>query len=463
MRAAPRCGECDTEDATTLCEDCADLYCDACFVEMHRRGNRRTHRFRMIDEDEPEDAMGLPSTPRDHRPGEQQHQNQQHQNQHQHQQQQQQHIHEDHDRHGSRQHLEPAPAVVPDGQTFRPCDRHPTENLDLACEDCAAIVCAHCVLLGPHRGHTYRPAADAAQEVRGKCEVALAEVDRRCKVTIALRTSLEDTRGEVQSTCRRAADALNIALASSTEALNRFQQDIFATYVVGERKRKKKEEKKNRPSSYGLQLPGFPDSPPASYSTPTTLTIKCCPSAVGPTSAHSLDRAASEVIHGCSSRAPGVLGRIEKIERVITLTSELEEDASHLEHRYARANFSMLSDIFCVFLFFFSIKTCTHITMHAGPCCSAPDGRRAFSLIFLQQRTPSMPSIPGPTKSMWRGCGGHGEKKKEKKKKTITIITKKTNHINPRPSFVPKSPQRVIADRHRRGAGPCARGGAGAV
>ena len=45
-----RCFECHTADATTICEDCSDLFCHRCFHKIHRRGRMARHVQLWIDE-----------------------------------------------------------------------------------------------------------------------------------------------------------------------------------------------------------------------------------------------------------------------------------------------------------------------------------------------------------------------------------------------------------------------------
>eukprot|EP00397_Hematodinium_sp_SG-2012_P034165 GEMP01036602.1.p1 GENE.GEMP01036602.1~~GEMP01036602.1.p1 ORF type:complete len:389 (+),score=66.51 GEMP01036602.1:80-1246(+) len=45
------CSECEAEQATRLCEDCCDLFCIECYLELHRKGKRRIHTPLTIDED----------------------------------------------------------------------------------------------------------------------------------------------------------------------------------------------------------------------------------------------------------------------------------------------------------------------------------------------------------------------------------------------------------------------------
>jgi len=46
-----KCYECEKDKATRLCEDCCDLFCIECFLELHRRGKRRVHMPLILDED----------------------------------------------------------------------------------------------------------------------------------------------------------------------------------------------------------------------------------------------------------------------------------------------------------------------------------------------------------------------------------------------------------------------------
>lgn len=43
------CLECEHYNASVLCEDCVDLFCTECFINLHRRGKRRQHVHLTID------------------------------------------------------------------------------------------------------------------------------------------------------------------------------------------------------------------------------------------------------------------------------------------------------------------------------------------------------------------------------------------------------------------------------
>lgn len=45
------CSECEKDKATRLCEECGDLFCIECFLELHRRGKRRVHMPLILDDD----------------------------------------------------------------------------------------------------------------------------------------------------------------------------------------------------------------------------------------------------------------------------------------------------------------------------------------------------------------------------------------------------------------------------
>lgn len=45
------CSECEKAKATRLCEECGDLFCIECFLELHRRGKRRIHMPLILDDD----------------------------------------------------------------------------------------------------------------------------------------------------------------------------------------------------------------------------------------------------------------------------------------------------------------------------------------------------------------------------------------------------------------------------
>lgn len=49
--AGLKCSECDTEQATIMCEECCDLFCTECFLELHRKGKRRVHTQLILDND----------------------------------------------------------------------------------------------------------------------------------------------------------------------------------------------------------------------------------------------------------------------------------------------------------------------------------------------------------------------------------------------------------------------------
>ena len=127
------------------------------------------------------------------------------------------------------------------------CPLHADDRLELVCTSCGdrPVVCAHCLLVGAHKGHAFHPIEEEwRKEARPRLEARSASAQPWMDSLLAaaaemeaLKGRLAETKERVQSDLReRVKDSMD-ALVVGAEALERDlgeETDRFAAVTLGE-------------------------------------------------------------------------------------------------------------------------------------------------------------------------------------------------------------------------------------
>lgn len=106
------------------------------------------------------------------------------------------------------------------------CREHPTEFLDFHCEDCHAVVCGRCLLLGVHRGHNCCPLEAWYHEVTTALQAEADSIAIERKMIAAHVSQLQPLLPAIEAACESVDEQLKLEMDGLRGTLVQKEQEF---------------------------------------------------------------------------------------------------------------------------------------------------------------------------------------------------------------------------------------------
>lgn len=175
------CGFCEEKPATRRCIQCAGVLCEECEKTVHSKGFFKTHKVVDLDKG----------------------------------------------------------TEVTDNSSLRMyCDEHPDEKLSFYCLDCRKPVCAHCLILGDHKGHQQTPIDQAFETGKETLGAWVEKLKQRIGLTEDLLEALRLSECEVDKGAEAQRGIINHEMDHLRELIETKRHQLLSKSALEEKQKR---------------------------------------------------------------------------------------------------------------------------------------------------------------------------------------------------------------------------------
>lgn len=118
------------------------------------------------------------------------------------------------------------------------CDEHPKERLQFYCLDCRMPVCAHCLILGEHKGHQNTPIDQAMITGRETLNAWVEKLQQRITLSEDLLEQLHASEREVQENAEAQRNVINTELDHLREMIETKRHQLLSKSALEEKQKR---------------------------------------------------------------------------------------------------------------------------------------------------------------------------------------------------------------------------------